>query len=268
MSNLTAMEKRKIERAFNMSSGYVLNFTNRTFSEFFLDSVGLDIYNTKYDYGSGSKANRMRAFWEIESNYMVGKLLGDIFDNWNELSDHYDQTQTPDDCLRIVHRLKESATVSDIEAVRPISDEKGFEALAKSVREAIDRDEPETGLDRLHTFLVKYFRVLCRKHEISIERKKPLHSLVGEYVKALKKEGLIESKMTERILKSSISVMEAFSKVRNEQSYAHDNKVLNYHESLLIFSHVTSSIRFIEALESNATVAENKLHEEYNDIPF
>jgi len=91
---------------------------------------------------------------------------------------------------------------------------------------------------------------------------------VGEYVKALKKEGLIESKMTERILKSSISVMEAFSKVRNEQSYAHDNEVLNYDESLLIFGHVTSSIRFIETLESNATVIEDNVDEEYDDIPF
>jgi len=268
VSNLTAMEKRKIERALNMSSGYVLNFTNRTFAEFFLDSVGLDIYDTKYDYESGSKANRMRAFWNIENNYMVGKLLGDIFDNWDELSGHYDQTQAPENCLCIVRRLKESAPVPDIEAVRSISDEKDFEALAKSVRESIDRNEPETGLDRLHTFLVKYFRVLCQKHGISTEREKPLHSLVGEYVKALKKEGLIESKMTERILKSSISVMDAFNKVRNEQSYAHDNEVLNYNESLLIFSHVTSSIRFIEALESNATLAENKLDEEYDDIPF
>lgn len=269
MSNLTAMEKRKLERAMGMSSGYVLNFSNRTIAEFFLDSVGLDIYDAKYDYASGSKANRLRAFWDKESNYTVGKLLGDIFDNWDELSDQLDQTKVPEDCLRIVCRLKESAPVPDIEAVRPISDERDFDALAKSVRESIDRNEPETGLDRLHTFLVKYFRVLCQKHGISTEREKPLHSLVGGYVKALKEEGLIESAMTERILKSSISVMEAFNKVRNEQSYAHDNQVLSYNESLLIFGHVTSSIRFIAALESKATVTtEKELNEEYDDIPF
>lgn len=268
MSNLTAMEKRKLERALDMSSGYVLKFSDRTFAEFFLDSIGLDIYDAKYDYASGSKANRMRAFWNKESNYTAGKLLGDIFDNWDELSDHYDQTQAPDDCLRIVRRLKESVPVPDLEAVRPISDEEDFKALAKWVRESIDRNEPEAGLDRLHTFLVKYFRVLCQKHGISTEREKPLHSLVGEYVKALKKEGLIESNMSERILKSSISIMEAFNKVRNEQSYAHDNEVLNYNESLLIFGYVTSSIRFIEALESNATVTENKVDEKYDDVPF
>lgn len=268
MSDLTVMEKRRLERALGMSSGYVLNFTNRTFAEFILDSVGVDIYDVKYDSNSGSKANRMRAFWNLESNYIVGKLLGDIFDNWDELTCQQDQTTPPDSCLRILSRLKDSAPVSDIEVVRPISDEKDFESLAKSVREAIERNEPETGLDRLHTYVIKYFRVLCNKHEIKTEREKPLHSMAGEYVKALKKEGLIESDMTERILKSSISVMEAFNKVRNEQSYAHDNEVLNYNESLLIFGHVTCLIRFIQALETRNTECEDNHEGENDENPF
>jgi hypothetical protein len=136
------------------------------------------------------------------------------------------------------------------------------------VRDAIDRNEPETGLDRLHTFVVKYFRVLCDKRGIDTSREKALHSLVGEYVKALKTEGLIESEMTERILKSSISVMEAFNRVRNEQSFAHDNKVLSYNESLLIFGHVTSSIRFVEAIEKPSADKRGLPKEKFDDIPF
>jgi len=41
--------------------------------------------------------------------------------------------------------------------------------------------------------------------------------------------------MTERILKSSISILDAFNDVRNNKSLAHDNPVLNRNESLLIF---------------------------------
>jgi len=55
--------------------------------------------------------------------------------------------------------------------------------------------------------------------------------------------------MTARILKSAISVLEAFNDVRNNQSLAHDNPILNYDESLLIFNHVASSVRFIRTLE-------------------
>lgn len=234
-----------------MGDGYVLEFSNRTFEEFIAGCTGKEIYDSQYDKASGSKANRLRAFWDIESNYTVGKLLGEIFDNWDELNHGSNKKPLPIDCLKIVQRLKASAPVPDISVVEPNTDYKDFEVLAKSVRESIDKNEPEIDLDRLHTFVTKYFRVLCEEHGITTEWEKPLHSLVGQYVKYLKTEGLVESEMTERILKSSISVMEAFNKIRNQHSHAHDNEILNYDESLLIFSHVTSSIRFIEGNREN-----------------
>lgn len=77
--------------------------------------------------------------------------------------------------------------------------------------------------------------------------------------------------MRAQILKSSISTMEAFNRVRNEQSIAHDNPLLNYNESLLIFNHVSSAIRFIAALESQTTAPVRPRSDGlgYNDeIPF
>lgn len=268
MSDLTVIEKRKLERVLGMESGYVLNFSNRTFAEFFLDGFGIDIYDSKYDYGSGSKANRMRAFWERESNYLVGKVLGLLFEEWAEFRVFGSPETPPEECLRIVRRLQESSPVPDIDAVTPNIKDENFETLARSVRDSIEKNEPETGLDRLHTFVIKYFRVLCAKRGIATDREKPLHSLVGEYIKELKRKGLIESEMTERILKSTISVMEAFSRVRNDQSFAHDNPVLNYNESLLIFGHVTSSIRFIESIEKLETDMPKLIFQEDGDIPF
>lgn len=268
MSDLTLIEKRKLERALGMESGYVLNFTNRTFSDFFLDSVGIDIYEKKYNYGSGSKANRMRAFWDQESNFLVGKVLGLIFDEWDEFKSYYSLPEVPEECRKIIKRLQESAPVQDIDNVVASFDDGSFEALARSVRECIDKNVPETGLDRLHTFLVKYFRALCAKRGIETDREKPLHSLAGEYIKALKNEGFIESEMTERILKSSISVMEAFNRVRNDKSFAHDNLLLNYDESLLIFSHVTSSIRFIATIERKVKISEEPDSADNDELPF
>jgi hypothetical protein len=118
---------------------------------------------------------------------------------------------------------------------------------------------------------VKYTRVLCEKRGISVDRDKPLHALFGEYVKQLKQQGLIESEMTERILKSSISTMEAFNRVRNEQSFAHDNPVLNYNESLLIFNHVSAAIRFIGAIEGQRLKLEQPkagADDSGYDVPF
>jgi len=55
--------------------------------------------------------------------------------------------------------------------------------------------------------------------------------------------------MAVRILKSTISTLEAFNDVRNNRSLAHDNRILQYDEALLIFNHVASSIRFLRSVE-------------------
>lgn len=259
MSDLTYAEKKTLERTLDMGSGYVLNFSNRTFEEFVADSSGKNINDPKYEYRSGSKANRLRAFWDAEPNHIVGKLLEDLITYASELYSPPDSVLL-ESSKRIAHRLRQGAPVPEIEAITPNTTERDFATLAKSVREAIDKNEPEAGLDRLHTFVVRYMKVLCEKHGIATDREKPLHSMVGEYVKRLREKKLIETEMTERILKSTISTLESFNRVRNDHSLAHDNPVLTYEESLLIFNHVTSSVRFIEAVERQnaATLVKNK----------
>lgn len=73
MSQLKAHEKVVFERLFDRG-GYVLNFTDRTFSEFFREH-GVDIDAEKYKFNGASKMKRLRAFWEIEQDALVGKAL-------------------------------------------------------------------------------------------------------------------------------------------------------------------------------------------------
>lgn len=75
MANLTTNEKQILEKLFQMGSGYVLNFTDRTMREFFRDDVGVDIYSEQYKYASGSKANCLRGFWWKADNKTVGKSI-------------------------------------------------------------------------------------------------------------------------------------------------------------------------------------------------
>lgn len=58
-----------------MNGGYVLNFSDRTMGEFFRDDVKIDIYSRKYNYGSGSKANRLRGLWLKADNQTVAKTI-------------------------------------------------------------------------------------------------------------------------------------------------------------------------------------------------
>jgi len=246
MSDLNFIEKSHLEKLFQMGGGYVLDFTNRTFQEFVADAVRKDIDDGKYNYASCSKANRLRQFWKIEPNRTVALLTRQMVEYATTVPD-VDQALVPK-ARKIADRLL-SAPPVELDAIAPITDDRTFEALANSVRESIENNEPENGLDRLHTFVVKYVATIGRNKGLKVDRGKPLHSMFGEYVKHLRAEGQIESEMAERILKSSISTLEAFNHVRNEQSFAHDNQILNYDESLYIYSHVCALIRFLQSIE-------------------
>ena len=256
MAELKFQERNYIEKLFDMKSGYVIDFSNRTFREFVYDTVKIDIEEEKYYENGDSKANRLRTFFKLESNHTVGILIQGLLDYWlskihmGEMD--YDETDEKlhKECTKIAENLKSDGIVEDIDAIEPNSDDEDFEKLSEAIKECIRNNKPETGLDRLHTFVTKYIRKLCEKHGIEIKKEMPLHSIFGMYIKFLTTNGHIESEMSTRILKSTISVMEAFNKVRNDQSFAHDNPVLNYSESVLIFNSVTSTIKFIETLEN------------------
>jgi hypothetical protein len=120
MANLTPAEKRKLERLLGMGSGYVLGFSNRTFADFVLDSTGRDIYSDKYDYGSGSKANRLRGFWNEEPNGVVAKLIGDLLDYMLEGGPLPSETQPLfDQCKQIVTRLVQDSPVPAVRQIGP-----------------------------------------------------------------------------------------------------------------------------------------------------
>lgn len=250
MADLNAFERRSLEKLLGMGNGYVLNLSDRTYSEFFLD-YRVDIDAADYRIGGDSKAKRMRTFWNVAPNHTVGKVIhGLIAYGAQEGCFEDSNAQLIDECRKIAQRLLNDHPVPELDALTAIADERDFEVVAEHVREAIEKNQPEGGLDRLHTFVNKFIRVTCELHGITITRDKPLHSVFGEYVKKLRGGGHLESAMAERILKSSISVLEAFNDVRNNKSLAHDNPILNYEESLLIFNHVASSIRFIKDLEA------------------
>jgi hypothetical protein len=112
MSDLTSIERLKLQKLFEMDGGYVLDFSNRTFQEFILESVNIDIYNQKYSYYSGSKANRLRAFWIKEPNPIVGTLIDKLLDYWKEKRLIANQQNTLQEevlyksCKQIASRLK------------------------------------------------------------------------------------------------------------------------------------------------------------------
>jgi hypothetical protein len=122
VADLTFIEKLKFEKLLGMSSGYVLDFSNRTLQEFVADSIGLNIYDQKYITGhSGSKANCLRSLLRAEPDRVVGKLLKDFLEYFRQI--RHDPALDPivNDCSAIAIRLIEGPTAATSQPIIFIS---------------------------------------------------------------------------------------------------------------------------------------------------
>ncbi len=77
---VTTLDMRTIESVLQMSGGYVLDLTNRTFAEFFREH-GVDIDHQRYAIDGGSKANRLRRFLRTTTPPLTGRVLAGLLEH-------------------------------------------------------------------------------------------------------------------------------------------------------------------------------------------
>lgn len=80
MEQLRPVELKVIDELFGMSSGYVLDFTNSTFADFFRREVGIDIYDNAYGIYGGSKGKHLRAFLTIGQPRAIARALSALWE--------------------------------------------------------------------------------------------------------------------------------------------------------------------------------------------
>jgi hypothetical protein len=115
-----------------MSSGYVLDFTNNSFAAFFREhNVDIDS-----NYGSGSKANRLRAFWEAEPNDRVVDVLDGLRKYWRSCNRKAGQEELrlAEQCALVVQRLGSLSRHPSVVSVQAIA--KVFDASCTSAEAA------------------------------------------------------------------------------------------------------------------------------------
>ena len=254
MANLSFREKANFEELFDMRTGYVMDFSNNSFARFIGDTVNIDIYGgTGYEEYS-SKANKLRQIWSDESDNVVGTLMEALLNycedyklRKNQLT-AYDQKKIGE--LRLVaERLK--GNVAQVE-LPPIKEET-LQTLKEDINSALARNKPELVLDRLHTFSTKLLRQICEDNGIATEDAKgnqyPLHSLAGMLRKNYEQSSIFQSSFTAIAIQNSISLFDRYNYIRNDQSYAHDNDILDSMEAEFAVRIMSDVITFIDKAE-------------------
>lgn len=248
-------ERQNLEHVLGMESGYVLDFTDRTFDAFFRETIGIDPEeHTHLFTGRGtSKAKRLRSFIEKGRPNVVAKLLREL---WKYKESEMLEPQSRDSekqrelyfsTIGLIEGRCDTIDTSAIEAFEP---NETLEELVASIRRDLDANKPQAAIDRLHTYCMKRFASLVKKRGGGeCGKDDPLHSRVAKYVNLLREQQDL-TPMSERIVKSSISVLTEMNPIRNNKSLAHDNPdLVEMEEARFIFESVTAFLRFSKSID-------------------
>ena len=91
-----------------MDTGYVLYFTDRTFYDFIQNITGVDIHAIKYKIYGSSKAKKLRAFWQTESDAVNGRVLNALLERYKFNTDTGKikfNEKIYNECVKIANRL-------------------------------------------------------------------------------------------------------------------------------------------------------------------
>lgn len=124
MSSLTDIEKRYFENLLGMASGYVMDYSDQTFGEFFKRHA-IDIHGSKYQTYGGSKAKKLRSFWEQEPDALVGKVFSELLDAYETvctLDGQQSNTTVLEKARGITARLEGKPVPSPTSAAQTVDD--------------------------------------------------------------------------------------------------------------------------------------------------
>ena len=255
ITKLRLSDRGFLEDVFEMGSGYVLNFTDRTFAEFFENELSVNIDDPKYHRKGSSKGKRLRAFLEIESEDVVAKTLRALWEYRDAVRGPFD---AQDETVRqqkgrffgIVHSIDGPVPTARTDAIEKFAENQTLEELISAIERDTQANKPEAALDRLHTYCMKKFAFVLAQKGIAFDKEAPLQNRAGKYIKALESEGRVRD-ISLKILKSSISIFDSFNSIRNNDSFAHDNEIVDKVEARFIFDAITNILRFMKGFETN-----------------
>ncbi len=258
MADLKRSDIKAIESAmaFPRGFGYVLDFSDRTFDEYFQDEFGIEIYAEKFSTLGSSKRNRLLSYLHQADNSSALRLLRSLWDLREGLLSEHEGALDLEGAVKdgeafrkVIERLQGEPDSILTDGIKKFAPDRTLEELVADIERSLAANKPEVAIDHLHTYCMKRFSHLLRIRGIECGDDEPLHSRFGKYRKQLMSERQLHE-FTDRALKSSISILESFNDLRNNHSLAHDNKILETFEARFIFSSINAMLVMVRTLEA------------------
>lgn len=188
---MTPTEKSKLEKLFDMSGGYVWRFSDATFGTFMADAANVDIHDAKYQTQGSSKAKKLREFWRIESDYLVGKsilaLVQDIEENLSESSENYaDRQRLFEPCKAIAQRLMSgNVNLDSLKETAMVFDAKHLAEQIRRIEQSIKSD-PSLAIGTAKELIETCCKTILAERGKTINGTPDIPTLTKETLKELK----------------------------------------------------------------------------------
>lgn len=277
MASLKHSEMRIIDEIFEMGSGYVLNFSNRTMLEFFEDELGIEIYDEKYGLNGTSKAKHVRAFIEVEDGYIVGQLLRKLWDHRNSYGERSKSELARDQkrLFELIARVEAGKSPPVLTKLSGTADVLNFDTVSRDLKRALDnaQTDPESAVTSACSTVESVCRSIIIELGADLPSKKDIKGLFNAVKKPL---GLspdrtdIDSQITDdvrKILGGLATVVEGIGALRTQGGDAHGRergyvRIDPRIASLSINSASTVALFLIETWQKKLPTKELHMHEE------
>lgn len=94
MQNIRAMDMLFLDDLFEMGGGYVLDFSDRTFSQFFAQELNCDIDDPAYAVNGRSKGKRLRCFLQKVDAPTLVRTLNSLWEYREAVRQHRGKLET------------------------------------------------------------------------------------------------------------------------------------------------------------------------------
>ena len=250
--NIRLNERTHIERLFQIRGGYIFaNFEghnkNRT-QQLILESCNIDIYNDP-EYIGKSQQRCIEHIFEKCRPQVIANLLGNMLEYYFSLNGARNLDGDEEVDIRMIQKtIVRLRNIPDTDLTFIPSD---LQAMREDIEDKINNNNPELALSTLHTCALHFLKKSCENHNIPIEDKPTLHSLVGKLANWYRDNNVFQSEFPYIAIKCSNSIFEKFNAVRNNSSSAHDNELLNKEEAFYVINIVSETLSDLDKLEKH-----------------
>lgn len=227
MNSLTYNEKDKLAQLFILN-GYVLNFSDSTFKEFFENTIGIDIHSEKYIANNGaSKGKKLKEFLNLESDNFVGKAIKAMIEYMEEKNLIEDgKNNLIQDCKKISERLLNKVNLNKLKEHADNFDSKHLNEEISRIEHSVETD-PSLAIGTAKELIETCCKTILDRKGKTISENPDIRKLTKETLKELKliPESIPDTKKDADIIKSILqnlgAIPNGLAELRNRYGTGH-----------------------------------------------